>query len=495
MKRALAAMLIASLVGSSSPSFAYAQEAPPSAPTAPGFNPNLVLDDSDLFDLGDWDAEDIQRFLVAKRSALATRTLPDIDGIERRAADIVWRVAGSYRLNPKYLLALMQKEQSLIEDASPTQRQLDWAMGFGVCDSCAMDDPAIQAYKGFANQVEYAAKQHRERYLFQLLSRGTTVGGHAPGRVSVIDRVPVTPVNQATAMLYTYTPHIHGNLLLWQIWRRWFSRALPDGTLVASKENPERRYLIRRGERRPLSQAVFLSLTNGTDKTVALSESDLAAYPEGEPLRFPNFSLVELPTGARYLLSGEQKRLIVSTKAFRTLGFQEDEVMPATAEDLAGYADGPDLSEKSRHPTGLLAKDKKGAYWYVEEGVRHPIPHPALLKLYFRGRPAKALSATEAQGYAIGEPYRLRDGELVRSATNPAVYAIDQGQRRAIPSEEVFLSLGYAWKNVLTLPEALLADYPEGEPLEPAWHPTSLASDVAGQVPDVISTQTSSPSL
>ncbi len=495
MKRVLAAMLIACLVSPSGASFVRAQEALSAPPTPAGFNPNLVLDDSDLFDLGDWDAEDIQRFLAAKRSALATRTLTDIDGIEKRPADIVWRVAGSYRLNPKYLLALMQKEQSLIEDASPTQRQLDWAMGFGVCDSCAMDDPAIQAYKGFANQVEYAAKQHRERYLFQLLSRGTTVSGHAPGRTSLIDRVPVTPINQATAMLYTYTPHIHGNLLLWQIWRRWFSRALPDGTLVASKEHPQQRYLIRRGERRPLSPAVFLSLANGTDKVASLSASDLAAYPEGEPLRFPNFSLVELPTGARYLLSGEQKRLIVSAKAFRTLGFQEDEVMPAAPEDLASYTDGPDLSEQSRYPTGLLAKDKKGAYWYIEDGVRHPIPHPALLKLYFRGRPAKTLSAAEAQSYPVGEPYRLRDGELVRSATHPAVYAIDQGQRRAIPNEEVFVSLGYAWKNVLTLPEALLADYPEGEPLEPAWHPTSLASDVTPLSPEAVPTPTSSPSL
>ncbi len=495
MKRALALVLLASVIGSSSPLFVRAQEAVPVTPATPGFNPNLVLDDSDLFDLGDWDVEDIQRFLVAKRSALATRTLTDIDGVDKRPAEIVWRVAGSYRLNPKYLLALMQKEQSLVENAAPTQRQLDWAMGFGVCDSCAMDDPAIQAYKGFANQVEYAAKQHRERYLFQLLSHGTTISGHAPGRVSLIDRIPVTPANQATAMLYTYTPHIHGNLLLWQIWRRWFSRALPDGTLVTSKEDPARRYLIRRGERRPLSAAVFLSLTSGMDKAVALSESDLAAYPEGEPLRFPNFSLVETPSGARYLLSGEQKRLIVSKSAFRALGFQEDEVMAAAVEDLAGYVDGPDLSEKSRYPTGLLAKDKKGTYWYVEDGVRHPISHPALLKLYFRGRPAKTLSAVETQSYPIGEPYRLRDGELVRSASNPAVYAIDQGKRRAIPSEEAFLSLGYAWKNVLTLPEALLADYPEGEPLEPAWRLPSLASDTVPPSQEAFSVQTSSPSL
>jgi hypothetical protein len=496
MKRLLASLVLASLIGSSSPVFALAQASPVSTRAlAEGFNPNAVLDDADLFELGDWDADDIQRFLTGKKSALATLTLADIDGVAKRPADIIWRVAGSYKLNPKYLLALLQKEQSLVEDSSPTQRQLDWAMGFGVCDSCAMDDPAIQAYKGFANQTEYAAKQHRERYLFQLLTRGTTISGHAPGRVSLIDRVEITPVNQATAMLYTYTPHIHGNYLLWQIWRRWFARSLPDGTVVASKDRPEQRFLLRRGERRPLSPAVFVSLGIAAEKIVLLGETDLTPYPEGEPLRFPNFSLVEVPDGSRYLLSGEQKRHIVSLKAFRALGFQEDEVIEATLEDLKDYSDGPDLKETSRYPTGLLAKDKKGAYWYVEDGVRHPIPHPAFLKLYFRGRPARTLSATEAQGYPIGDPYRLRDGELVRSANNPAVYVIDQGQRRPIPSEAAFLGFGYTWKNVLTLPEAVLEDYPEGEPLEPAWQPTSLASEVAPPTSEAISLSTSSPSL
>lgn len=496
MKRLLASLLLASLVCSSGPFFALAQALPITTdPSTQGFNPNAVLDDADLFELGDWDADDIHRFLVSKKSALATLNLTDIDGVVKRPADIVWRVAGSYKLNPKYLLALLQKEQSLVEDSSPTQRQLDWAMGFGVCDSCSMNDPAIQAYKGFANQTEYAAKQHRERYLFQLLTRGATISGHAPGRVSLIDRVQITPVNQATAMLYTYTPHIHGNLLLWQIWRRWFGRVLPDGTVVASKEHPEQRALIRRGERRALSSSVFLSLGISPEKIVLLSDAELAPYPEGDALRFPNFSLVELPDGTRYLLTGEQKRLIVSPKAFRALGFQEDEVLPAAPTDLHEYEDGPDLSEKSRYPTGLLIKDKKGDYWYVEDGIRHPIPHPAFLKLYFRGRPARTLSIKEAQSYPIGAPYRLRDGELVRSTNDPAVYVIDQGQRRAIPSEEIFLGLGYAWKNVLTLPEAVLDDYAEGEPLEPAWQPTSLMNGVVPPETEAISTPTSSPSL
>lgn len=470
MKRPLAFVLLLSLILSSVPHSLVAQTvAIPPELIAQGFNPNAILDDSDMFDLGDWDASHIQRFLESKQSALATMQLRDIDGDLKRPADIIWRVAGSYKLSPKYLLAVMQKEQSLVEDMTLTQRQLDWAMGFGVCDSCAMNDPAIQAYKGFANQIEYAAKQHRERYLFQILGRGATISGQAPGKTSLIDNMRITPANRATAMLYTYTPHLHGNQNLWLIWRRWFARSLPDGTIVAKKNQPQERYLIRNGERRPLSPAVYASLVSTPDKVVSLTEADLGPYPEGDAIKFPNFSLVENASGTRFLLSGAQKRTIVSKKVFRQLGFIEDEIVEVSDSDLSSYTDGPDLTAESRYPTGLLAKDTKGAYWYIEDGTRHLIPNTKLLKFYFKGRPARTLTSAEWKKYPIGNPYRLHDGELVRGTKDASVYVVDHEKLRVFPSSDVFLALGYTWKNVLTLPDALLKDYAKGEPMEPAW--------------------------
>lgn len=479
MKRFVASLVFCSLLLGQIPSPAHAETIliPTKLPIQ-GFNPHHILDDADIFEVGGWDATQIQHFLVSKGSALATMQLPDIDGVEKRPADILWRVAGSYKLNPKYLLVLIQKEQSLVEGRTPTQRQLDWAAGYAVCDSCSMSDPSIQAFKGFANQIEYAAKQHRERYLFQILVKGATIAGHAPGKTSLIDSVPVTPVNQATAMLYSYTPHLHGNQNLWKIWRRWFSRSLPDSTIVTEKESGSS-FLIRDGARRPLSRAVLASLTTDLGKVVRVSASDLAAYPEGDALKFSNFSLIEIPDGSRYLLTGAQKRLIVSTNVFKLLGFQEDEVIEARAEDLVDYTDGPDITEVSRYPTGILAKDKQGSYWYVEAGTRHKIPHKIFLSLYFKGRPAKKLKPSEWSAYPIGDPYQLKDGELVRGTTSTAVYVIDHGARRPFKSGEDFLSFGYQWKNVLVIPDAVLNDYRMGDAMEPAWQIQSvqLAND------------------
>jgi hypothetical protein len=269
-------------------------------------------------------------------------------------------------------------------------------------------------------------------------------------------------------MLYSYTPHLHGNQNLWKIWRRWFSRALPDGTIVSDKNTGEF-FLLRDGERRPLSKAVLTSLISDQGKVVSLSASDLTAYPVGDALPFSNFSLIETPDGSRYLLNGTQKRFIISRKAFRALGFQEDEVIKAEVDELRGYSDGPDITEASRYPTGLLAKDARGEYWYIEDGTRHKLPNKTFLTLYFKGRPARTLKASEWSSSVIGDPYRLKDGELVRGTTSAAVYVIDGGLRRPFLSAEDFLSFGYQWKNVLTLPDALLNDYRIGDAMKPVW--------------------------
>lgn len=429
-----------------------------------GFRPELILDDRDVFEVGGMDRDRIQDFLRTRGTLGATR-LQDIDGVEKPVADIIWRVATSYKINPKYLLALLQKEQSLVEDPRPTPRQFDWATGYGVCDSCSKDDPSIQDFKGFASQLEWAAKQHREKYLQQILSRGTTIAGHAPGKESLIDGVRVVPENQATAMLYSYTPHIAGNLNLWRIWRRWFGLTFPDGTIVQGRTSKDI-YLIRFGKKRLFkSRAAVASLTD-LEKVIMADDGQLTGYPEGKPISFANYSLVEAD-GKRYLIDGQKKRFIINKKVFDRLGFNEDELIPAEAEELEEYADGQDITLATAHPTGLLAKDAKGTYWYIDGETRHVIPHPSLLHLYFRSRPPRTLNAKQLQSFPVGDPYRLRDGELVQAGKAPAVYVVEHGILRPIPSGEIFEEMGWQWKNIVSLPESLLKQYPVGDPINP----------------------------
>jgi len=442
----------------------YDEDLIPAEDAANGFDPNAILDDRDIFDLGTMDLTALRSFLN-QRGALGRMKITDIDGVEKEPAEIIWRVATSYKVNPKYLLALLQKEQSLVEDTSPTQRQLDWAMGFGVCDSCSKEDPRIQAYKGFANQIEYAAKQHRERYLFQLLGKGTTISGYAPGKLAVVDGQNIKPVNNATAMLYTYTPHIHGNLNLWRIWRRWFSLSFPDGTVAQGKSSKEI-YLIRFGQKRLFKSKLAAASIIDPSKIVQVEDSQLTAYPDGTPISFPNYSIVETEDGKRYLIDGNAKRLIVTKEAFRRLGFIEDDVIEAKATELASYEDGRDLTVASQFPTGQLATGPDKKLWYVEDGIKREIQHPALINLYFKGRKSKSLTEKQLDTFRTIEPYLLRDGELVSGDKGTTVYVVENSLLRPIQSGTVFEELGWQWRNVIKVPQAVIELHQVGAVVE-----------------------------
>ncbi|MCW1892564.1 MAG: hypothetical protein KIH65_005020 [Candidatus Uhrbacteria bacterium] len=425
------------------------------------FDPNIVLTDNDVFSIDGMTLSQLTSFLRSKGTLADYRT-NDIDGIEKSAPEIIWHMATMYQINPKYLVALLQKEQSLVEDAAPTQRQFDWAMGFGVCDSCSKDDPSIQDFKGFANQVYYAARQMREKYYFRVLSYGETISGMAPGRTVIIDDISVTPVNIATAALYTYTPHIHGNLNLWRIWRRWFSKNFPDGSLV--KGIPSGTYYwIRFGERRPFaSKSVAASLVN-LDRAMEVSDSELAAYTEGVQIKFPNYSLLKDPGGKIWLIVGQERRHIVNMETFREFGFIEDEVEQATEGDLMQYEIGEKLTTDSMDPQGLLVQVKGlKAVWYAEGGRKHLLEHPALLSMYFRGERPKQITQATLDELDTAEPFKIEDGELVKASDSPAVYVIEHGMKRPIPSGETFESMGWKWSSIRTVPSDFLATYPDG---------------------------------
>src|SRR3989338_3577795 len=105
------------------------------------FDPNFLISDEEMQYSESMDVPDIQAFIEEQGGYIATYMSKDWEGIERTAATIIQRAAEEYRINPRYLLVTLQKEQSLITDPDPTQKQLDWATGYGVCDACKMTDP------------------------------------------------------------------------------------------------------------------------------------------------------------------------------------------------------------------------------------------------------------------------------------------------------------------------------------------------------------------
>lgn len=221
-----------------------------------GFQPGYIISDTNFYDSRAMSAAQIQAFLNQRIAATADGrcTIGEVRGGEDRragapfgsttvayaclkdakfatksraanaycsayagsstpesAATIISKVARSCGINPRVILVMLQKEQSLITDTWPTAYQFDYATGANCPDngpgnSANCDDGSA----GFPAQVYFSA---------WLLKQYTAHNGlnYNPGRVNTIKwhhidtlRCGTSEVyieNLATATLYTYTPY------------------------------------------------------------------------------------------------------------------------------------------------------------------------------------------------------------------------------------------------------------------------------------------------
>ena len=426
-----------------------------SQPAWADFNPNYIISDHDLTDYRSMYMGEIQSFLQAKNSYLASYVDPYI---RITAAQSIYDAAQLHKINPKYILVLLQKEQSLVEDPQPTQDQLDWATGYGICDGCKKTDAKVQKYKGFTNQVDWGAGG--TRYYFDHPNDFKFKVGNSYN----IDGQQVTIANHATRALFTYTPHLHGNQNFYKIWQRWFASSYLDGSLLQDSQNGGI-YLIRDGKKYPFaSKSAFLSRYNSFNKVIPANPSDLDKYTTGQAIKYPNYSLLQVPSGGIYLLDDDTLRPIASKEVFRLLGFNPEEIIPVKTDDIFFYKIGQPLTASSAYPTGALLQDTStGGVYFVQNGIKQPIIARELIKLYFTHKKIIPASQTELAKYTTGDSIRLPDGELVTTPGDPAVYFISHGKKHPFASAKAFASLGYKWENIVTIPQRVLDLHEDGE--------------------------------
>lgn len=427
---------------------------------ASDFNPNNIITDFEYTDYDSMNLDEIQYFLEQKGSYLAMYKTEDVDGKIKNAAEIIYRSANDYKISPKFILVLLQKEQSLIETASPSQYQLDWATGFARCDDAVLCSPEnVAEYQGFAKQVDRAV--WRQRYYIENAYKDWLKSANS---TYDIDGYKITPINQATANLYSYTPHYHGNYNFWVIWNRYFSKNFPDGSLLQSESNAGV-WLIDNGARRPFANKAAFSSRYDKNKIIAVSENDILKYEIGVPIKFPNYTLMRDPDKNIYLLIDDKKYKIVSPEVFKKLGFISDEIIDLEYEEIKEFSDGENITMDSLYPLGELLRDKKtGAVYYVKNGIKNPIWHKQILKANYPNKHIIDVDQEEIEKLAAGWPIKFKDGELVKGSESPAVYVISNGQRRPIASGRVFEALGYKWENIITADQKIVeALHPLGE--------------------------------
>ncbi len=252
------------------------------------FNPHEILSDADLTDYNYLSQDDIQKFLDNRKGILKSYRVA-VNGVDKSASQIIHEASQEHKINAEFILALLQKEQSLLDDTSPSQYQLDWATGYSKCDGCN----GVAAYKGFSQQVYHSAARFRY-YLdnpeqFKVSANKTFI---------TLDNFIIIPKNKSTATLYIYNPwrggviyngkYVGANYNFYKIWDRNFRSVYPDQSLLHERDT-NKYWLIENKLRRGfVGTEVLMALydQNLIQQSRIVPERKLSVYPIGAPITF-----------------------------------------------------------------------------------------------------------------------------------------------------------------------------------------------------------------
>ncbi|PIS04634.1 MAG: hypothetical protein COT81_05420 [Candidatus Buchananbacteria bacterium CG10_big_fil_rev_8_21_14_0_10_42_9] len=407
----------------------------PFAPThARFFYPNNIITDNDLHDYNSLSQTAIQTFLERENSVLAGFT-DIVNGVTKKASEIIWEVARIHQINPKFLLATLEKEQGLIAKSEATQKQLDWATGYGCyggqCNS---------KYKGFFHQVESSAITQNI-----YTERAGQFGFRVGVTTQSFDGVAVTPENQATANLYIYTPYvggtsgIGGNHFFWRIWNQYFTdQKYPDGLVLQHAGNY---YLVEKSKlRKFVSREIFLKDYSESD-AYDVSAKTIAAYPAGAPIEFAKNTLVKsAETNQNFLLADySTKRAILDDAALALLidfhlAVAGNEIPLIANAKIGAYQDGTPITVDSKYPQGQLVKDETGQIWWLQDKIKHPVD-PLVWQVNYKSQTPDGISAAAIADYLESTPIRFKSGIFVKTSDD-RYYIISEGDRMRIATTD-----------------------------------------------------------
>lgn len=458
------------------------------------FNPSLIISDAELMDYSSLNLQQIQTFLEKYNSYLASYQTVNAYGTIKTAAEIIYDASNNNydcekanlsdnpteserqlkchkitTISPRFMLVLLQKESSLVEEKNPSQGRLDWATGYGCPDNWTCNP----YYKGFGKQVNSAALQFlaymETPHKYGFKGGGTYTFNNPFGTISQ-EKMTVTVSNQATAALYNYTPHVfNGNYNVYKLYQRYFptrNSHYPDGSLLQAK-NEVGVWLIQNGLKRPFLSKSALVSRYDLNKIITVDPIELDAYEKGNPISLSNYALVRNPDGDIFLIVNDEKRKFSQADLMKQFGFNAAEIISSSFQDLSYYKEGAPLTANSIYPTGALLQDpRNGGVFFVKDGQKAPITDRVFLSTMFKDKKIIKASAKEIDKYEKISPVMFENGELLKSNSVSSVYLIADGKKKPFLRGEDFEALGYKWSNIITVSPQLLYNYPQGEPVQ-----------------------------
>jgi hypothetical protein len=420
------------------------------------FDAGNIISDAMFFDGQAMDAGQVQSVLNSKVATClagytclksysqATPTKAAVSGrcnaytgaASESAAAIIAKVGAACGISQKALVVLLEKEQSLVTDSSPSADQFRKATGYACPDTSACD----AQYFGFFNQVYNAALQ------FKRYAATPTSWNHVAGRVNAIRFSPTATCgssnvfiqNQATAGLYNYTPYqpdppalanlygsggacsSYGNRNFWRIFTDWFGSPNGGTSLLRTLDNGTV-FVVSGTSKYPVASLTMLNALSVLGQVGYVSQSYLNGFSTqqtaGRVLRDPNGTIYFFDAGIKLPFSS--CALVVDYGG--TCGASG--FMQLTAEQIGRFANGPAM--------GPMLGTTAGSRYYVTQGTTREVLDDQSQTAAGLPGGYNVLTEDAVSGLAVGQPI-IRDGAFasIRGASgsyylgNAAKYSV-----------------------------------------------------------------------
>lgn len=130
----------------------------------------------------------------------------------------------------------------------------------------------------------------------------------------------------------------------------------------------------------------------------------------------------------------------------------------------------------------LIRVKNKPTVYAIEDGVKEPIPSEEVLAsqgLIFDD--VEVIEQEEADTYADGDAVNYADGTIVQEEGTPEVYVVENGEKKHIQDPQAFTNLGYNWGNIVKVKAGILGLYRSGNSLKTnSVHPEGALIRVEG---------------
>lgn len=429
------------------------------AASAGDFDPSFIISDTAFYDSGTMSAGQIQDFLNTQgRNCVAgdpaclkdyretTRAWAAESGLcagyvpasNESAATIIAKVALSCGVNPRVLLVLLEKENSLVTRTRPTTRSYDAATGFGCPDTA----PCNTEYFGFFNQVYRAARQYK------VYAANPTRYNYQAGRSQFVLYNPNTACggsqlnirNQATAGLYIYTPYqpnaaalanlygagdgcsAYGNRNFWRLFSDWFGDPQAGSFLVRSVSSPDIFLVVGTVKYPVASWALFTTL-----KPLGPWGYVSQAYLGGKATaRIAMPRVVHDPRdGGIYLLDDGRKYHMPTCEMVAAYGGSCSALVSLTAVQIDAFATNSTVQS--------VVQTTSGKRFSVEAGTKREVLDNASARA--AGVSTSAMSLTEGalESLPYGVPY-TREDVLILGRGSTDAWLIQGGRKASIPA-------------------------------------------------------------